>query len=114
MAILLVSSDLMAASQLEGAARSVGQELIVATASRAEQRAAGSCANLVVIDLASIDDCGALVRSLRSTLAEATRIVAFGPHVHTARLEMARAAGCDAVFTRGQFLQRAAQVLALD
>jgi CheY-like chemotaxis protein len=30
------------------------------------------------------------------------RVVAFGPHVHAARLEAARAAGCDAVLSRGQ------------
>jgi len=31
------------------------------------------------------------------------RVVAFGAHVATARLDAARAAGCDSVLTRGQF-----------
>jgi len=30
------------------------------------------------------------------------RVIAFGPHIQTARLEGARAAGCDVVLSRGQ------------
>jgi hypothetical protein len=34
-------------------------------------------------------------------------VIAFGPHVQTAKLDGARAAGCDAVFTRGQITSSA-------
>jgi hypothetical protein len=41
----------------------------------------------------------------------ATRVIAFGPHVHEDRLAAARAAGCDSVLSRGQFFSQAENVL---
>lgn len=35
-----------------------------------------------------------------------SRAIAFGPHVHTARLEAARTAGFPTVLSRGQFVSR--------
>ncbi|MGC4004317.1 MAG: hypothetical protein QM811_14835 [Pirellulales bacterium] len=46
----------------------------------------------------------ALVPQIRATVApNAVLIVAFAPHVHEAKLDEAKAAGCDVVYTRGQF-----------
>ena len=38
------------------------------------------------------------------------RSVAFGPHVHTAKLEQARLAGFPRVMSRGQFVSKLAQL----
>jgi hypothetical protein len=38
-------------------------------------------------------------------------VVAFGPHVETAALESAQAAGADRVMTRGAFVRRLAEVV---
>ncbi|QDU91035.1 hypothetical protein Pla175_44520 [Pirellulimonas nuda] len=111
MPILLVSTDLMVASQLEGAARAAGETLVAAPPARAVASVAERGPRLAIIDLAAVEDCATLVAALRAVLPEDARIVAFGPHVHTARLDAARAAGCDQVLTRGQFLQRPGPVL---
>ncbi len=58
---------------------------------------------LVILDL-SLDTLhpAALVQQLKEQ-TPSTRVVAFGPHVHRQRLADAKAAGCDAVMSRGQF-----------
>ena len=60
-------------------------------------------ASLVILglSLAGIDPC-VVVKSLRESADHPIRVVAFGPHVQQGRLSAARAAGCDAVLSRGQ------------
>jgi CheY-like chemotaxis protein len=65
---------------------------------------------LVDLDLPDLD-LPALVESLRSAAAPPAAIVAYGPHVHTAKLNAARQAGCDEVLTRGQFNKQVDSVL---
>ena len=109
MTAILLSSDLFFSSRVTGAGTAAG--VPVATAGSGEQvvekitqAAAGDApVKLVVLDLTSpACDVAAIVPAVRGA-AEGIDIVAFGPHVQTARLEAAQAAGCDAVLTRGQF-----------
>lgn len=55
------------------------------------------------IDLETPDlDLPAIVSRAREARDDCL-IVAYGPHVHEARLQAARDAGCDQVLSRGQF-----------
>jgi hypothetical protein len=60
--------------------------------------------SIVLIDLSSgAVDPAVVVPQLKALANPPRAIVAFGPHVHEAKLSAARAAGCDFVMTRGQF-----------
>lgn len=103
--ILLVTGDLMLASQAEGAARRAGTKLIVAggtdEAVTAHDVHQTGC---VYLDLSlSGLDVKRLVDALRAADNPPATIAAFGPHVQQARLERARQAGCDRTLSRGQF-----------
>ncbi len=57
---------------------------------------------LVVLDLQSPGlQVESLVPELRTRAGRQVKIVAFGPHVQTARLQASAEAGCDVVLTRG-------------
>ncbi len=100
MKLLVLSNDLMIGARVEGAARQRG----LTTVTVRDQQAA--------IDTASEGDCRVLIVDLRcpglnigdlvKSVKEHLPLVACAPHVHEAKLEAARAAGCDAVVTRGQ------------
>ncbi len=108
--VLLITTDLLASSQVEGAARSVGVSLEIAGPKAAREKVA--TVRLVVLDLASpLGDLPTLVAQLKS-LESAPAVIAFGPHVHEQKLQAAAEAGCDEVLTRGQFHRSAAAVIA--
>lgn len=112
MTVLLLSSDLTMASRLSDEARRCGAALAwnPALAVLLAREEAGTAA-LAVIDLATPGlDLPAAVAALKG-LASQPAVVAFGPHVHEARLAAAREAGCDAVFSRGQFHSQAGAVV---
>ena len=112
MNVLLVSTDLLASSQFEGAARGAGVTLTVAGPGKAAAIAEQKLARLVVIDLsAPIEDLPSLVATLKA-LDQPPSVVAYGPHVQEQKLEQASQSGCDAVLTRGQFHRQAAEVIA--
>lgn len=107
MAVVLLSADLMGASRMEGAARLAGVEYcMVASEDAAVETCTVKSVTLVAVDLATPGlDVGALVEQLKQS-RHAPVVVAYGPHVHEAALEAAKSAGCDAVFTRGQFMSQ--------
>ena len=90
---------------LEGAASRLGKTVRVAS----DESAAVDCCtaepcNVLIVDLSSPSlNIAALVNQLKSNRSTATRVIAFGPHVHEERLAAARNAGCDLVISRGQF-----------
>lgn len=104
--ILVISSDLLAASRLAGLAAAAGARL--------EQRAAvpanGGPYDLVLLDLQGLrGPLEPLVVAARTALASSSgerngRLVAFGPHVAGDRLREAVAAGCDEAVSRGELL----------
>ena len=63
-------------------------------------------ADLIVVDLARVDDLGAVRRA-----APHGRIIAFGPHVDDTALEAARQAGIDEVMPRSQFFRQINELL---
>ncbi len=107
MQAILLSSDLMLTSVAQGAADRHGVVLVAAgDAEQAIQSCGEDGTRLLVIDLRlSGLDVAELVARARSAKPRAA-VVACGPHVHTQSLAAATAAGCDAVFTRGEFERR--------
>lgn len=109
----LLSDDLTFPSQVTGLARQLGLELELATsvAGLLDKAARGETA-AVILDLTTVGlDPADLAPRLRALPQPPQSILAFGPHVHEARLAAARDAGCDLVLTRGQFHARMGEVL---
>ncbi len=110
---LYFTNDLMFSSRVLGAAQAAGLPLstVLSQAALAEQLA-GDPVALVVIDLASPGaDVGAIAALVRAA-APSAQIVCYGPHVDHERLEAALRAGCDQVYSRGQFMQESPQLFA--
>ncbi len=104
MKLVLLSRDLMLASQVEGAANQKGWSTVsVADPENAlAEVVEGDCQTLLVdLQLPGLDIV-ALVDQVRQSTHRDVPIVACGPHVHEPRLAAARQAGCDRVVTRGQ------------
>ncbi len=109
---LLISTDLMALSAADGAAQRAGVALRTVPPNVAVEAAAQDEPRLIAIDLtAPIDSLAGLVAALREA-APGVALVAYGPHVHEARLQAARDAGCEHVLSRGQFHKGFGEVLA--
>lgn len=98
--VLLLSTDLMFASRFRSAAGGVETGMVL-SAAQALTRAAEGDVRAVCVDLElSRLELASVVQELRQ---RGVLVVAYGPHVHTARLEAARTAGCDLVLSRGAF-----------
>lgn len=112
MTILLVSADLGCLATVSGAANRGGHVLRTAmNVAAVDDKLHG--VSVVILDLNTAGlDLGELVPRLRSQLPVGATIVAFGPHVHEARLAAAADAGCDRVLSRGQFHARLDALLA--
>lgn len=113
MAALLLSSDLMLCSQVAGASQRAGVEVVTALSCGALlERAAATPVQLVILDLSTPGaDPGVLVPRLLALEQPPRAIVAFGPHVQTEKLAAAKNAGCNEVFSRGQFSALAEEIL---
>ncbi len=100
--VLVLCSDLFFSTQVANMVRQAGFEAVLELQpARAVGLLTSGCWAGVLVDVeAGGVDLAALVASLGE--APRPRVVAFGPHVHKARLDAAEAAGCDAVLTRGQ------------
>ncbi|CAL1151119.1 unnamed protein product [Cladocopium goreaui] len=108
MTALLITADLMAGSMAEGAAQRAGVSMKIVAPGRASDE---RDARFVAIDLtAPIADLSELVAQLRASSPEAT-LLAYGPHVHEAKLQAAQDAGCDLVVSRGQFHKQVEELL---
>lgn len=109
---LLLSDDLMFTSRVTGTARDFG--LTVRAARNSETLlalAAEAMPACVLLDLANPGlQIDAVVARLRQG-AQRVAIVAYGSHVDTATLKAARAAGCDYVMPRSQFVEELPKAL---
>lgn len=114
MSVLLLTTDLSCSSQVSGAAARLGVPLgTVMNPAQLMNRAAESSPAVVILDLNTpLLDCRELVPQLKALSSPPSTIIAFGPHVHEARLAAAREAGCDRVLARGQFYAQVEQILA--
>ena len=115
MQVHLLSSDLFYASQLQGIVQRLGMSLAQAAtpAELLSRRSATNAGNdVVLIDLSTLDlVLDDLVSKLREGPSEPKAILAYGPHVATAKLAAARKAGCDRVLTRGQAKREIGDIL---
>lgn len=103
---LYLTNDLMFSSKVTSLARERGWPLdMVMSPTALDERLAEGPAALAIVDLTwPASDLGELVRRIRQSSAGAL-IVAYGPHVDRSTLESAQQAGCDHVFSRGEFSQ---------
>lgn len=119
--ILYCASDLLWASKIKGTGDALGIPCRpVRNADMLAARLADSDVRALIVDLEAGDAALALIVQLRehgshseNPAAEppSVRVVAFGPHVDKDRLQAARDAGADAVYTRGAFADRLPDLL---
>ena len=114
MQVVLLSSDLMVVSKVQGAAAQSGATVrAFSNPALAIETCGEAQADVLIVDLAMQSlDLGSVVSQLKADTTRSTRVVAFGPHVHEDRLAAAREAGCDVVISRGQFFATVDALLA--
>jgi CheY-like chemotaxis protein len=114
MAVLFLTGDMMFLPQLTGVAKELGHEVQWALSSSAlVKKASAETGSLVVLDLSmSGIDCAKLLPELQSLPTPPSAVIAYGPHVHEAKLAAAAESGCDQVFTNGQFRSQMKAILA--
>jgi DNA-binding response OmpR family regulator len=111
--MILLTADMLVASQVSATARAhgwrvavVGNEVDLAEQLRVDRP------RLVLVDLSLPQlDISRVARWVRETDEGPPALVAFGPHVHTAKLSAAAAAGCDRVLARGQLSRNLKEIL---
>ena len=101
--VILCSTDLMLISSVSGVAEARGFAFASVNTLQAAIDNAKMAGSIVCLDLSApfSDPHGFATSASPELLA---RSIAFGPHVHTAKLEAARAAGIGRVMSRGQFV----------
>lgn len=111
MLVILFSSDLMLMSSTSGAAASSGLRFcsVSKLADIAQRLQDGP--TMVCLDLSAADgDPVSIAQSIPPDML--LRSIAFGPHVHTGKLDQARQAGFGKVMSRGQFVAKMSELLA--
>jgi hypothetical protein len=109
-AVLLFSQDLLISSQVTGVARQLGIEIdVIGSTQQLAERSQMKDYRALFVDLGTNEPIADVVAALPAE--NNVVIVAYGSHVHTAKLEAARQAGCDEVMSRGQFSATIAEVL---
>jgi len=103
MHVVALVADLMDRTRIGAVASGVGAD--VKFVSRPAQLDLGG-ADLVVVDLHLDGAIGAI-----SGFPDGTMVVGFGPHVDTARLKAAHAAGCTRVLARSAFFSQLPDIL---
>lgn len=100
---LLLTRDLMFTSKITSTAASLGLRIdTVSTVEQLQLRAAEAPPRVVFLDLNCPDFDPMLVVAALPRESR-PRVIAFGSHVDEARLNEARAAGCDDVLPRSKF-----------
>ena len=108
---VVLSRDLFFPSKVTGTASALGARVVMeGDPGSAAKKAAEPGCRCLIVDLAVP---GLSLESLLSGLPREhrPRVIAYDAHVNEARIEAARAAGCDAVYTRGQFSAGLAAIL---
>lgn len=110
---LLLCDDLMFTSRIAGEARALGLTVKpVRSLDQLFDLARTESPSCVLLDLAFPGlDLTELFRRLSEACPTLPRVVAYGSHVDTARLQAARAAGCDPVLPRSKFVTELPQAL---
>lgn len=108
---LLISRDVFFTSKITGTAARLGFRVkAVGNAREALADAPAGTYRCIFLDLANPDLRVSDVMAAMPAKAR-PKIVAFGAHVHTERLNEAREAGCDLVLVRGEFSSKLPELL---
>ena len=109
--VVLFSTDLMLISSAGGAAAALQLPFasVASPDDLARMQAAGPL--ILCLDLAAAQGHPEWVAE-KVTPQIIQRAIAFGPHVHTAKLELARQTGFGRVLSRGQFVSRMREEIA--
>jgi len=113
MSLLILSPDLMFASQFRAVAETQGIACSQClTAEQASEVISDAACHLAIVDL-SIDtlDVERFVQHARQANNGEAKLIAFAPHVHREKLAWAETVGFDAVMSRGEIIRRTAEIL---
>lgn len=103
LSVVLFSSDLMLISTVGGTATAAGHKFCSVSNSNDLVHRLAEDNVLLCLDLSAAGaDPAVLAQQIPSEILQSA--IAFGPHVHTARLDAARQAGFGRVVSRGQFV----------
>jgi CheY-like chemotaxis protein len=104
---LMLCDDLIFFSRVSGAARAAGLSVrMVRTAADLLAAARQAAPRGVIVDVHNPGlDLPALLAELKEACPTMPRVIAYGSHVEAAVLRAARAAGCDRVMPRSQFVE---------
>lgn len=110
--VVLLASDLMLSSTVSGFAGSAGLPFCgVSSATEVADLITENSDVLLLVDLGCPGlDVASLASSIPATVL--ARAVAYGPHVHTAKLQQATDAGFGQVMSRGQFSAQVGRLIA--
>jgi len=113
MSVVFFTKDLLFSSRVTSVAKQQSIELsVLSDADELVERASTAPVKVILLDLGTSGlDPAHLVPQLRKLTPPPRAIIAFGPHVHEAKLAAARDAGCDQVFSRGEFNSRMDEIL---
>ena len=104
---------MLISSQVSATAAARGWRITtVGTIDQMPERLRADMPKLVLVDLSFPRlDVAQVVTLVREVCQRPGAVVAFGPHVQTAKLTAAAAAGCDRVLARGQLSRRLEEIL---
>jgi DNA-binding NarL/FixJ family response regulator len=110
---IFLTKDLLFSSRVTSVAAHLCIELsVVCDAGELVERDSTVPVKVILVDLSLPGlDAAHLVPQLRKLTPPPGAIIAFGPHVHREKLDAARDAGCDEVFSRGEFNSRMEKIL---
>lgn len=112
--IAFLTTDLVFPSRIAGIAQRLGAQLVTAAT---YESLLGRLGNVGTVDVFILDlnspgcDAAAIVPRLKAIANSPAAVIAYGPHVHEAKLATAARAGCDFVLTRAQFDSQADKLL---
>lgn len=110
--VLVVITDLFFGTRIAETGRAAGVPVRSCRPEQALEAARAQGPALVIVDLTAAGDPAAAIAALRAdALTAAVPIVAFFPHVETARRDAALAAGASLVLPRSAFNARLATLL---
>jgi CheY-like chemotaxis protein len=113
--VVTLTSDLTVASMVRGAAERVGatsaMALDVDSLFRRLGEAGGAALVLVNLETRGLE-IALLMERIAALEVKPVAVIAIGPHVHEAKLQAAREAGCDKVLSKGGFHAQAAELIA--
>lgn len=105
---IVLSDDLLFSSRITGVAGSLGCTVKIASTAEILQRLLTETpAHCVILDLSNASlRIDTFLAWMKSTVKRLPCVIAYGSHVDTETLRSARAAGCDVVLPRSQFVEQ--------